>query len=241
MGGKSSVTVEVMNKSLVETAMQVMNACQAEAKNAILLRVGNVGGDLNLGGKDSAVTQTAKSRLNCTNKTDIDSAMKSALESAMKANSSAQSNSILEGSLSIFSQSDTNQKLVNETIMETNLDVVAECMQESSNVFEVSADDIAGNVNFQPVIDQNAEAEMAMCINEAGISTEMAQDISNKLEASSKTTGLMGTIMDGLGNMTGTVVIVAIVLGILALSGFFAKKAMDGSGEEDEDGDEDEE
>ena len=118
---ESHVTVEVMNKSLVKTAMEVMNTCKAEAENRVSLLLGEVGGDLNIGGK---VKQGAKSSLNCANKTDINAAMKSALANAMKANSVAQTPSLLEGSLSIYSQSETNQKLINETVMETDLNVV---------------------------------------------------------------------------------------------------------------------
>ena len=47
-------------------------------------------------------------------------------------------------------------------------------------------------------IDQNAKSKMEKCVNESGIAVEMASDMTSKLEAESKMTGLLGSPFDGL-------------------------------------------
>ena len=230
MGGKSSVTVDVMNKAITNSAMQVVNTCAASASNEFSIKVGKVAGDVVFGNEDpkkrASIKQVAETSLNCNNNTDLEAAMKSAMENNMKAQSSAQQQSLFEGSMSIYTESETNQKLRNETIMNTDLSAIQDCIQESNNVIKKEFGEIGGNFIYNQDVEQDARADMEKCVNDTRMAVDMATDYNNKLESASKTQGLAGTMFDGLGNTLASIVMIAVVLAIVGFIFFLTKRGL---------------
>lgn len=224
------MNVEVMNTAITNSAMEVVNTCQVSAANKVEFDVGRVDGDVVFGSPDpdkrTSLKQTAESTMNCENNVDLEAAMKSAMENNLKAQSSAQQQSLFEGSMSIYTESETNQKLRNETIMNTDLSAIQDCIQDSKNDVIYKFDSVGGSFIYNQDIEQNARAEMEKCVNDTKMAVEMATEYNNKLESASKTQGLMGAMFDGLGNTLSSIVMIAVVIAIVGFLYFLTKRGL---------------
>lgn len=228
MGAGSSVSVDVANTALTETAISVTNACRAKAMNEYTFKFGNVKGDFIVGNEDASkaalLTQMADSSLNCKNKTDIEAAMKSAMESSLKAQAEAQQQSIFEGSMSIYTESRTNMRARNKSIMRANLDVLQDCTAKSTNILKYDAGNVDGNVIINQPVDQNVRTKIIDCINEAALDTDFSQHMKTEAEGSASVKGLFATMFDGLGNSIAGLIAIFLVIGVVGFIGYMLFK-----------------
>lgn len=230
MGSASSKTgVEALNEVVTNSVMKVMKTCSAKSHNTISMDVGTVGGDLNIGSSDPAnrakMKQYAKSSINCTQTTDLQSAIKSEIKNGIQAEASTSGKTWMEPPGN--TKSEVATKVTNRDVTNWDVSDVQACGSNSSNDFIIKADVVKGNVNFNPDIEQNAHAEILACVQSTSSIQEKVSKLSTDIAAKAASKNALDSIAALLAAGMGMLVMLAVVglVVMMILKGNKSKKA----------------
>jgi hypothetical protein len=216
--GKATVNTNILNEFLTETIVKLSKTCAAKALNKIDINVGNVAGDVTIGGE---IKQTAASELKCDQKSDLQSAIKSEMANIIKQSATSKDSSIVTGDAGLYSETTANNNTTNRSIMTTSLDDVMICVSAATNDFKVQFGSVGGNFTFNPTnFDQNASARVLDCVQKTTWSQKIENKVINDVEQTAANKGTLDSLFDGVARIVPSVITLIIVLASLSTVGY---------------------
>ena len=163
MGSGPSKTrrVEAVLNMISETVVDSQSLCLANAENRVLIETG---GAENVTVENVFIDQVSDATVDCNNETTVQLG-------TLNTDISARLNEIIQAADNTDSAADeTKVRLVNDITTAVNERVVSSCIANAINTYEVTAEEVAGNVNVIDLnINQVAKAEMKNCLNSNNI------------------------------------------------------------------------
>jgi hypothetical protein len=213
MGGSSSVSVKTVNEIVTDSIIAVTKSCSAAAANKYDLYVDYVEGDVLLTG---SVTQTARVKSICDQNSNIQSAVKAEMMNKVKALSESKDTNLFTGDVGFFNSASSNVNSTNRALMKMSIQDSQHCIITAQNKYKVELGKITGNLTIDQVFTQEADADMKQCLLESGIEQNLAFDLEQDIDATSKRKGTLDSILEQLVPLLIALGVVgAIVFGVV--------------------------
>ena len=213
MGGSSSVSVKTVNDVVTDSLIAVTKSCSAAAENNYDLYVGFVRGDVLLSG---TVQQTATVKSICDQNSNIQSAVKAEMMAQVKALSESKDTNLLTGDVGFFNSASSKVSSTNRALMKMSVQDTQHCITNAKNDYKLAFVQVEGNFTIDQVVMQNADADIRKCLMESGIEQNLAFDLKQDIDATSKRKGTLDTLLETLVPVLIAVGVVgAIVFGIV--------------------------
>lgn len=224
MGGTAETSTSIVNEAITNSIVNISKLCAANALNLVDINVEGaaISGDVVFSG---TVNQVASTTLNCNQRLDIETTIKSEMTNAVTAGSMTTGNNLLTGDTNIFSASKTDTDTVNRTLMTFDTSALMKCVNDSKNEYQLHfSSQVGGNFKFATNIDQSAKSEVSKCVQDTGILEELTSQQKTDIKATSAQVGTLVGLTQSAANIMAMCLILAIVASVVGIIAFAIKK-----------------
>lgn len=181
MGGRAEASTTIINKAMVNSIINTMSMCEADARAVIDANMGIIEGNLTVGGTYNQNAQATTTR--CSQEDQLSEMFRENLMQQIKQTAGV-------SGFTLWGSTSSDYKQVHDTINNMTTNDMKRCAQKSDATLTQNFKLVTGNVTYVPVINQNVVSTVEQCVQNNTQLQQQVSDIKTALDSSAKTSGL---------------------------------------------------